>query len=302
MSKSAEPPLLVFVSSVMRPELQAARDEVVRVVGRSPILTPWAFEFTPASSTAPDDTYLAKVACFADFVIWLVGELTTPPVENEVHAALETNRPLLVFKLPASSRDAATATLLEEVRPHVKWAEIADTDQLGRDVRIAIGDEIIRAVRGRHGDSRTTLLEELARESRGRCIARWLGAGVPASLAMELADDDAVGAPEHDLASARSGLFLLVGELGAGKSLLGERLFQQSIARARFWTRRPRSLSSWTREQPRVTSLRPVVLPPQDWATLASWVLWFCSIRSMTWAALARRSCSFARDRLSQRA
>ena len=57
---AGERPLLAFVSSVMRPEVQWARDAAVEALTKNPTLVPWAFEYTPASSGAADVSYLAK--------------------------------------------------------------------------------------------------------------------------------------------------------------------------------------------------------------------------------------------------
>src|SRR2546426_1251701 len=102
-----EAPLLVFVSSVMTSGLQRAREEAVSAIRSAPgLLVPWAFEFTPASSEPRDESYLRKVR-EADFVVWLVREETSRPVQTEIRQALASSRRLIVIKLPATSRDAA---------------------------------------------------------------------------------------------------------------------------------------------------------------------------------------------------
>jgi len=113
---SGEQPLLVFISSVMRLELASARELAVETFGRAPFLSPWAFEFTPASSEPVDQGYLRKVR-EADFVVWLVGRDVTQPVQNEIREALRADRRLLVFLLPTDSRDSGTDALLQEVNP-----------------------------------------------------------------------------------------------------------------------------------------------------------------------------------------
>jgi hypothetical protein len=57
---AGERPLLAFVSSVMRPELQWARDATVEALTKNPTLVPWAFEYTPASSESADASYLSN--------------------------------------------------------------------------------------------------------------------------------------------------------------------------------------------------------------------------------------------------
>ena len=81
--------------------------------------------------------------------------------------------------------------------------------------------------------NREELLEELNQESRARCAARWQAAGVPREQASALAADQSVGAPDTEICpSAEKPVLLLIGDFGAGKSLVGERLFQDAITRA----------------------------------------------------------------------
>jgi hypothetical protein len=81
--------------------------------------------------------------------------------------------------------------------------------------------------------NREELLEELNRESMARCAARWQAAGVPREQASALAADQSVGAPSPELCpSDEKPVLLLIGDFGAGKSLVGERLFQDAITKA----------------------------------------------------------------------
>jgi hypothetical protein len=81
-------------------------------------------------------------------------------------------------------------------------------------------------------DVQTWLDTELHR-SRARCIVRWQGAGVGEEDAITLADDSSVGAPPPDIRLAPGRLTVLIGEMGAGKSLIVERLFQTAIQEAK---------------------------------------------------------------------
>lgn len=87
---------------------------------------------------------------------------------------------------------------------------------------------------------RITWLNELMHLSRARCIARWQAADVPRALATELVDDLTVGAPTPELQpTADQPLRILLGELGAGKSLFGERMFQAAVRQALTETSAP---------------------------------------------------------------
>ena len=86
-----------------------------------------------------------------------------------------------------------------------------------------------------HSDSslenveRQAWLNMVLRRSRARCIARWLGAGVSEENAIALADDPSIGTPRSNIQLVSGKLSILVGEMGAGKSLIVERLFQEAI-------------------------------------------------------------------------
>lgn len=89
-----------------------------------------------------------------------------------------------------------------------------------------------------HSDSslenvdRQAWLDMGLRRSRARCIARWQGAGVSEIDAIALADDPSAGVPPFSLQSLPGRLIILVGEMGSGKSLVGDRLFQDAIHQA----------------------------------------------------------------------
>lgn len=229
----SEPPLNVFISSVMRPALQWARDTVKDVLEASPSFVTWAFEYTPASSEPPRDSYLSKVRR-CDILVWLAADETTPPVRDEVHTALESGCRLWVFRLAVASRDTATQELLELVRGRAKWRDVRDKEELGAAVRLTAEDEIVRALRRRPELKHLAPLEELLQFSRARCLERWIAAGVPSELAERLLDDPSIGAPGlSPVAQIQNAVTLLLGEIGAGKSLAGERLLQEAIRRAR---------------------------------------------------------------------
>jgi hypothetical protein len=77
-------------------------------------------------------------------------------------------------------------------------------------------------------------VDELWKESRARCAERWRRLGLSREEAFELADDLLVGAPGPRAHSAlRRPLTIVMGEVGAGKSLLLDRLFQRAVVRLR---------------------------------------------------------------------
>ena len=228
--RAGELPLQVFVSSVMDEELGQARQELRRAFAPTSFLEPWLFEFTPPSSEPVDDSYLEKVRT-ADWVIWITGSVTTEPVRGEIEEALRCNRRIIVLRLASATPDAETEALVKRV--NTKWHSVT-VENIREVVELTFGDEIVRAVRGRpHYTNRTAELEEQGRLSVGRSIARWRAAGLTRREATDLATDPAIGAPETALRpSADEPLKILVGDVGAGKSVVGERIFQEAVRAA----------------------------------------------------------------------
>jgi len=227
--KAGESPLVIFISSVMSrtvEDLQWARDATRGVVGSTPLLVPWMFEYTPASSEGLSDGYLRKVR-EADLVVWLVGRETTAPVQAEIQEALKSRASLLVFELPVPERSQNTLALLGEVKRHVKSSPVESRDSLGSEITDALSDELVRAYRSR---PRTTVLdawiEEEARRSRTRCIRSWVSAGVPFDTAAGLADNRGVGPSLMRAFADNERVRLVTGPLGAGKTLYANRLIQ----------------------------------------------------------------------------
>jgi hypothetical protein len=90
-------------------------------------------------------------------------------------------------------------------------------------------EELVQA-RGASGPG----VDELWRESRARCAERWRRLGLSRDEAFELADDLLLGAPSPRVRAAlRRPLTIVTGEVGAGKSLLLDRLFQRAVVRLR---------------------------------------------------------------------
>ena len=220
-----EADLLVFISSRMDEEMAAAREIAKQTIDGMDVGRPWVFECTPASSETATDAYLRNVE-EADFVVWLVGSTTTPPVEQEVNRCLATNGRLLVFKLPAEQRDARTEALLQSVSEVIKWREVESVATLGAEIRPALWDEIIRGFRDPKGPARNRTFQENRNWSFARCEVSWRLAGASDALAKELAHDAGVGDALGDLPP---GLNVVVGPQGSGKTLAAHRLFQNAI-------------------------------------------------------------------------
>ena len=76
-------------------------------------------------------------------------------------------------------------------------------------------------------------LNQLRSESIARCIMRWQAASVSHQTAEEFANDPSIGCPSPEMyPNAQKPIVLLIGPIGSGKSLAGERLHQSAIEKA----------------------------------------------------------------------
>ena len=229
MLRSGEPPLVAFVSSHISDQTRWARQTVAAVLRQSGQFKPWLFEDAPASSEPLGDSYLAQVR-EADLVIWLVERKTAEPVRDEILAARETNRRILIFRIAPPPSDTGTESLITLVG--TKWDYVADSADLQGKLHAALGDEIVRAWRAAGRSTKPATLDILSARSRSRCIERWLAAGIPDNIAESLADDPSIGLLQVPI-FASNRFAIIRAEIGAGKSLVAERLFQDALRLAR---------------------------------------------------------------------
>lgn len=229
-----ERPLKAFVSSVMRPEFDEVRTETVRALDEIPLITRWAFEFTPGGSEPVDKGYLRHVRD-ADFVVWLVTAPTTQAVSDEVKEAIAADRKLWIVIIDTSEQwSDATKSLVDHASLHAKWIEPNGCGSLRTAIQMTWDDEVVRALRRIPGMGRVAKLESMGSASRARCIARWQAAGVPRDLAFQMLEETQVGsAPPELLPTRRHPISLLTGDFGMGKSLAAERALQAAIASSR---------------------------------------------------------------------
>jgi hypothetical protein len=233
MLTPGEAPLCAFISSVQRPELEWARQAAVRAFSAPPLLRPWAFEFTPASSETASDAYLSKVR-EADLVVWLVGAETTEPVRREIGEAISKRRRLIVVRLPAKHRDDATRTLLSQTDRVSKRVDAADEAELVGALALTVSDEVARAMRGKPPLTALASLDVLERVSIARCREGWIAARLDRDLADDFALNRHVGEPSPQMVpTAEDPLKLVIGDVGSGKSLVAERILQSAIDDAR---------------------------------------------------------------------
>ena len=224
--RASEDELLVFISSLQDEEMDRARELAIEAVNNYPGTRAWAFEDAPASSEAARERYIRN-AGRADFVIWLIGSKTTPPVVEEVDACLSAGGKILPFKLPAQVRDTQTQELIERVQKLVTWRIVENVESLPLHIQTALTDEILTGFRDPAPVNHDKYLEQEQRESIADTKRLWTTFGVRDDVAQELAEDQSVG---NVLALPATGVVQIIATQGSGKSLAAHRLYQRAIA------------------------------------------------------------------------
>jgi hypothetical protein len=183
---------------------------------------PYLFERTPASADTAEQAFLSALKN-ADIVVWLVGSTTTDAVQLEVETSRAASKRLLVYVLPASTRDQATSRLLHTVRSSrtgVKTSDVDDLDDLALQLRQSVDDLLAEALRRSGTPSREKALGELRSRLRDLAVSRWLAVGVGARKAFEMFSDPTLGSlPAEALPTTEHPLRVLVADAGAGKTL-----------------------------------------------------------------------------------
>jgi predicted GNAT family acetyltransferase len=129
-------------------DLRAEREACVSAIDSLSLTRAWAFEFTPASTDPPEETYLAKVdQC--DIFLAVLGAELTGPTEKEYERAALRGKPRFLFVKNVPRRSDEAADWLWK-RQDVKWGAFEGPPDLARQVRAAVCDELIRAYRRLH--------------------------------------------------------------------------------------------------------------------------------------------------------
>ncbi len=119
-------------------------------------------------------------------------------------------------------------------------------------------EEIRELLREAQSD-RIGRLETLYQDSRDWCIQRFWFAVSDIDEATNLADDPSIGVLPGELSLVSGEVVLLVGELGIGKTLLAQRLFQQAIKQAQENEVAPIPIYLESGEWERVSTLKQAV-------------------------------------------
>ena len=223
--RASEEEFLVFISSRQDEEMARARALAIETVNNYPGMRVWAFEDAPASSEAARERYIGN-AGKANFVIWLIGSTTSPPVVEEIDACLRSGRKLLPFKLPARLRDLQTQELIKRVQEIVTWRKVENVETLPEHIKTALTDEMLRAAKDPAPINHDLYLKKKQRESVAETKHLWTTLGVRNDIAQDLADDQSIG---HKLDLPATGVLQVVAAQGSGKTLAAHRLYQHAI-------------------------------------------------------------------------
>ncbi len=80
---------------------------------------------------------------------------------------------------------------------------------------------------------RLQILNERLRLSKGRCVASWQALGISQKEAIDLVNDENIGKPLNEYyPTSEIPLVLLVGDVGIGKTLIAERIYQGAVQAA----------------------------------------------------------------------
>lgn len=146
-----EPPLKVFISSVMSAGyLAEKRDAIRKAIDALPIASPWDFATAPAEPSSPMTVAIREVNNCDMFVI-LVHNRHTPNVQAELDAAFDKNKPVFAFvqRLGAEDSTPERQDILEQLSSR-KYAEFTTLGDLAREVTTALTDELVRGYRDRY--------------------------------------------------------------------------------------------------------------------------------------------------------
>ncbi|MBM3127418.1 MAG: DUF4062 domain-containing protein [Chloroflexi bacterium] len=140
----SEPPLLVFVSSIMNPkcdDLAAERAAAKKAIEALPLSRSWRFEDSPASPETASRVYLRKVR-ECDIFVLVLGKEITHPVLCEYATARKHKRMRLAF-LKKCERTPATQSFVHKIGGEVTWKDFGAALDLERQIQIAIADLLL---------------------------------------------------------------------------------------------------------------------------------------------------------------
>jgi hypothetical protein len=124
--------------------LSKERNVAKQVIESISLTRPWRFEDSPASSQRVDYAYLNKVA-EADIFLLILGLEITGPVRMEYDAAINAEKPRLVFLKRTDDRSLELQSFIDNI--DVKWKDFLNPTDLGDQIKSAISEELINAHR-----------------------------------------------------------------------------------------------------------------------------------------------------------
>lgn len=235
----------VFLSSTYK-DLAIYRQKVIECIDRLDEYDCNCMERSGARDSDPASFCLEGVAK-CDLFIGILGLLygscphddEVSLTEKEYNEAVRLRKPRLMFVTPSSftipddlkesdEKHEKQAAFRKRIDQESNRASFSSPDELAVLVSVGIHNWALNEVICRRKDR----IEELRSASRARCIRRWMAPGMPEEDAIALADDPSLSTPgAWFLEHADKPQLILVGEIGAGKSLIAERLFQAELTR-----------------------------------------------------------------------
>ena len=137
-------PFRVFIGSAVS-NMDTARAAVRAAIQAVPLTRPWLFEFSSASSTPLEESYLRKIQ-ECDVFLLLLNDKVPTSLKAEVEAAQTAGKPMLIFvDYKAPSRVLDYVAMLQ-----AKYVSFRTPQDLANQTAEAICDELIRGYR-QHG-------------------------------------------------------------------------------------------------------------------------------------------------------
>lgn len=190
---------------------------------------PWLFENGPASELDAISTYEQGVEK-SEFFIWITKGITTDGTKREVVKALHLGKPIIAVFVSMTNIDDLTKELIIKVRKVATSRTIENSSELKQEISIALKGLTARRIRQGRTSNLAEVLESLKVSSVTRCFSSFTYVRVPSDIASALAADVSVGA--FDKIQNKTGVTILYGDLGAGKTLAAERAHQNAVTRA----------------------------------------------------------------------
>lgn len=235
----AVPRRLAFLSSRQN-ELTDYRDAATRGIDEyEQFVDVWRFEHQPASSQDPEQIYLEGIRR-SDVIIFIACSEASEATATEIVAANQQHKDILCFVLPSNNRAPLVMELISRIRDVATTIDASsDLGEFEVQVSEAVRAWILRRIDFRPSPARSTKLETLRQESHGRITLKLAAAQLDETLAEAIASDIGRVASDNLAPTTLHPMTIILGPVGAGKSITLERIHQLSIEAAQEYVLAP---------------------------------------------------------------